>query len=204
MMDGTLESRRFEEAMHLRMNHIEKENERLRRLIVVLGVAVAAVTGLAATGLIMARSSSIQPVVQATEFRLTGTDGVARGLWRLLEDGTSSFTLNDNNGLGRVRFSVLPDGAPGVSFTDAKGKSRLVISLLPDMTGTVVFADEAGTTRTVLGLAADGSSTLMFADAAGSARASIGVESDGAPGFTIIDNVHAQSEPDTTSGARRP
>ena len=199
MMEGTQqESRRFEEAMHLRMNHIEKENQRLRRLIMVLGVALAGVTGLASMGLIQARSSQTQRVVQATEFRLTGEDGVPRGMWRLLEDGTSSLTLNDQNGLGRVRFAVLPDGAPGVSFTDAKGKSRVVISLLPDMTGTLVFADESGTTRTVLGLAADGSSTLMFADAAGTARASIGVAADGVPDFSIIDNVRAQAEPDTT------
>ena len=201
MMEATQDFRRFAEAAHLRLNQVEQENRRLRRIVLVLGLGVAGAVGLTAA-LFQQTTRSGQSNVQAKEYVLVGEDGVARGAWRLLDDGSSTFALHDQNGLGRIRFSVLSDGAPGVSFTDARGKSRLVISLLPDMTGTVVFADESGTTRTVLGLAADGSSTLVFADAAGSARASIGIEPDGAPDFTMIDSERSRSDADSTTGSR--
>lgn len=183
-----VDRRRHEEALHLRINELEHETERLRRLSVLLLVGTVGAVGLGLAGVALSRAEASRSIVSAQGVLLKDGAGVVRGSWRILEDGSTSLALNDRNGIGRAKLTVLDNGAPGISLTDNRGRSRVVLSLLPDMTSTLAFADDDGNTRSVIGLGADGSATIAFVDVFGATRAGFGIDPSGEPVFSMVDS----------------
>jgi hypothetical protein len=192
---------RHQEALHLRINELENDAHRLRRLTALLGIGTVGAVALAIAGFSMARSLATRTTLDAQAVQLRDENGVVRGDWRIEDDGTTTLMLNDRNGIGRTRLTVFDNGAPGVALTDSRGRPRVVLSLEPDMTGTLTFADEEGNTRSVIGLAGDGSASVAFVDMFGATRAGFGLDRDGEPIFTMVESDEGGSA-DTGSSQR--
>jgi len=201
-MPTPVDPNRMEESLHLRISHLEREGRRMRTLNTLMGVGMVGAVALSIAASTMARAAVSRQVLTARELQLKDIQGIVRGMWRILDDGTTSLVLNDVNAIARLKLTVLDNGGAGLSFTDGHGRSRVVLSLLPDMTGTLAFADEAGATRAVMGLTPDGSASAAFVDEFGNTRSAVGVQSDGSPLLTLNDD--RTREPPDTTGSKRP
>ncbi len=184
---------RGEAALSTRMDFLDREYRRLRRLNTILLVGTALVVGLATALIALAGQYGLPgttaDVVAARQFVLRGDNGVVRGVWGTEDDGTLRLVLQDASARPRVKINLLNDGSSGLTFSDSTGKPRAVFAALPDQSTSIVLADEAGRGRIVLGLSADGGATLVFADRSGGTRAGIGVDRNGNGTYTMTDRV---------------
>jgi hypothetical protein len=196
---------RFDAGTLHRLDALETDNRKLRRLSLALIGIVAVLTGLAVALMVVSARYGLPgttaDIVAARQFVLRDASGAQRGLWGTDDKGALRLTLQDAAGQPRLRLSLLDDGGAGVSLIDSAGHNRVVLALLADQAVSVVLADPNGSTRSVLGLSADGSSSLLFADRRGVARASLGVDAQGLGTFTLSDRgrtaAEEPAEPDT-------
>jgi hypothetical protein len=200
--------RELEAVLARRIEVVENENQRLRRMNrVALGGAAAAV-GLSAVLLLasgIGRSTVSASTVEAERFVLRTPAGETRGEWRMGEGGATELVIRDGDGRTRVRLGMLPDGSTGLSFADAGGNSRAALGLLADQTTSLVFADRGGRTRAVLGYSADDAVNLVFADRRGATRAGMGIDAAGRGSLTLADEaVSASPEPAVDEAAVAP
>ena len=174
-----------------RLEDVEREYRRLRRLSIWLLATLATLLGLGAAFLLVSARhgmpGTVGDVVSARRFVLRGEDGSVRGIWGTHEDGSVRFVLQDDQERQRTKLDLLSDGASGFTFADSAGHPRAVFAFLPDQTVSLVFADAAGKSRSVLGVSAAGSATLVFADQDGATRAGLGVDQRGTGTFTLMD-----------------
>ncbi len=204
---------RGEAALATRMDYLDREYRRLRRLTNILMVGTAVVVGLAAALIALSGRYGLPgttaQIVAARQFILRGDRGVVRGIWGTEKDGTLRLVLQDRDANPRVKLNLLNDGASGLTFSDSVGRPRAVFATLPDQSTSIVLADDAGRTRIVLGLAADGEATVVFADRSGRTRAGLGVDRNGAGTFTMADRTGRETlesapaegdSPDTAAG----
>jgi hypothetical protein len=210
---------RIEGALAHRVNDLERQYRRLRRLslsvliglAILLGLGVALVSVSSEYGL----PGTVADVVAAKQFVVRGNDGGVRGIWGAGKDGTIRLMLQDSAGRPRVKLDLLADGASGFTFADSAGNARAVFAFLPDQTASLVLADQAGVTRAVLGISVDGSPTVIFADRSGTTRAGLGVDKRGGGMLTLVDRsgrdlaepepeLPSPVEPDTSPAAPEP
>jgi hypothetical protein len=188
----------LERGLMTRIQNLERETRRYRRLWIATVMGFAIVLGLGAAVVIMAGRHSlpgqVADVVEAHQFQIRDAEGKARGAWGIDQDGALRLTLLAPNSKAAVTMTVLQGGAPGLTFSDTSGKARGVLALLPDETLSLTFADRNGMTRSVLGLNPEGSATLVFADKTGMTRAGLGVDSRGSGTFTLMDRKGGQVE----------
>jgi hypothetical protein len=178
------------EAILNRLDHLERDNRRLRRYTGVMLLVVAMVLGLGAALIYYSVRSGLPgspQTVAARQFVLRDPKGTVRGAWGLSEDGAVRFVLSDADGRQRVRLSLLQDGSAGLSFADTADRKLAVLGLLADHTTNLALTDPAGIPRAVLGVAPNGSSNLVFADATGATRAGLGVDTRGLGTFTLAE-----------------
>lgn len=170
-----------------RIESIEKENRRLKRLsqmtlvvtAVLLGIGAALVWTAARHGM----PGFVPQVVESREFVLRDREGHVRGVWGQDEQGSIRFVLQEAGSQTSIKLNLLPDGSSGLTFADSTGNARLIVAVLPDETVNLVFADGRGVARTVLGLNGKGGSTLVFGDGGGVTRTAIGIDNRGRPVF---------------------
>jgi hypothetical protein len=172
-----------ERALLVRLDAMEKTEERLKRqsLLNLLGLAVL-LGGAAALFFFAARRGmpgSVAAVVEAREYRLRDKDGKIRGAWGFSDDGSIRFVLQNGENQRALRLNLLPDGSAGVTFADSAGGNRVVLGLLSDGTASLVFADGKGTSRSVHSFSPSGASSVIFADRDGITRSGLGVDSRG-------------------------
>jgi hypothetical protein len=203
----------LERGMTIRIQELERENRRLRRLWMGTLVSVALLLGLATALVIVAARhglpGTVADVIEAREFLLRDAAGTVRGSWSAAADGSMRLVFQAPGSKAGLALSVLGGGASGITVRDSAGRSRAVLGLLPDQTVSLLFADENGTTRTVLSLVRGGSS-LVFADRSGSAKAALGLDARGTGTFTLRDRSGAslleadQTEEDTSTAQASP
>jgi hypothetical protein len=181
-----------------RLEEVERENRRLRRLSVLILIGVGILLGLTTAVMVVAARHGMPGMVpqlaEARKYLLRDPEGRVRGTWGINEEGAAQLILQDSTGRGRLRMSVLPDGSSGLAFVDSANHTRLVVGLLPDESANIVLADKGGRTRTVLGIAPNGSATLVFADRGGATRAGLGVDPNGFGTFNLIERPGSQFE----------
>jgi hypothetical protein len=199
------------ESMLDRLDALEADNRRLRRMTIGIFVGAGILLGVCAALLVVTARhgfpGTIASVVESESFLVRDSDGNLRGAWGISDDGSVRLVLENAGQQGSLSLTLLGDGSPGISFTDSAGKSRMVLGLLPDQTTALVFADRDGRTRTVLGLGRDGSSSLAFADRDGVTRAGLGLDTRGIGTFTLTERPTLSvpepeaepAEPDTTA-----
>jgi hypothetical protein len=187
-----------------RLEGVEREYRRLKRLTMWLMVVVAILLGLAVSLVVVSSKygtpGSVAEMVASRQFVLRGEDGTIRGVWGTTDSGAVRLVLQDAQGRQRTKLDLLNDGTSGLAFADSTGHPRAVFAFLPsDETASLVFADGGGKTRSVLGVSAGGSATLVFADRGGITRAGLGVDQRGEGTFTLVDRSGrdaAQPEPE--------
>lgn len=184
--------REMEALIVRRVEDIERDNQRLRRLLTIVSAGLG-VALLASLAFLLLGRGSVTDSVEARQFVLRDQQGTARAVMQMMENGSSGLILQDRDGRERLRLSVLPDGSPGLTLADQYGRSRAVLGLLRDQTVSLALADASGKTRAVLGVPADGSSTLVLADRAGDTRAAVGVDAGGQPSVTLFEDAPAAS-----------
>jgi len=187
----------FERNMLHRVETVEREARRLRRLWVSSLISIAVLLGLAtALVIVSARHGlpgTVADVIESRQFLLRDADGMVRGAWGTLPDGTMRLSLQAPGSKAGVTLTALKSGASGLTFSDSSGRSRGVFGILPDETLSLTFGDRTGMTRTSLGLNPEGSATLVFADRSGAMRAGLGVDSRGAGTFTVVERPGART-----------
>jgi hypothetical protein len=193
----------LERGLMTRIQGLERETRRYRRLWIATVIVLAILLGLGAAVVIMAGKHTlpgqVADLVEAHQFQIRDAEGNARGAWGIDPDGALRLTLLAPNSKAAVTMTVLKGGAPGLTFSDTSGKARGVLALLPDETLSLTFADRSGMTRSVLGLNPEGSATLVFADKTGMTRAGLGVDSRGSGTFTLMDRKGGQVEPEASA-----
>jgi hypothetical protein len=198
----------FERGILTRIETVERENRRLRRLWVSSLLSIAVLLGLAtALVIVSARHGlpgTVADVIESRQFLLRDADGMVRGAWGTLPDGTMRLSLQAPGSKAGVTLTALKSGASGLTFSDSSGRSRGVFGILPDETLSLTFGDRTGMIRSSLGLNPEGSATLVFADRTGAMRAGMGVDSRGAGTFTVVDRPGARTaepEPEADDSA---
>jgi hypothetical protein len=188
-----------------RLESVERENARVRRISTMTMALLAITLGLAAAVIYMASRRGmpglVADVLESRSFVVRDKSGAIRGAWGMADDGTLRLTLQGAADQRSITLNLLADGSAGMSFSDSAGNPRVVLALLPDATGSLAFADAAGGTRTAYGINPNGSVTLVFADRNGRTRAGIGVDPRGGSMLTVDDAGVApvESEGDTAS-----
>jgi hypothetical protein len=180
-----------------RLEKMEREVRRVRRLGTFLLVSMAVLLGLAAALIFVAQKARVfdraEDLVVARRYVLRDYEGRIRGIWETTNEGAAQFIVADTSGSERLRFRVLEDGSAGLAMVDATKRARAVIAVLPDETTTLALADAKGRTRAVLGLRAGGAPSLVLAGADGQVLTGLGLESGGP---TTHDTISAApSEP---------
>ena len=174
-----------------RLEELEREYRRLRRLSTFLLIGVGILLGLGAAFVAVSIRQgvpgTVADVVAAHSFVLRGDDGAIRGVWGTQEDGSLRLVFQDGAGRARTKLDLLADGASGLSFSDSAGHPRAVFAFLPDQSASLVLADAGGKTRTVLGISPDGEASILFADRNGSTKSGLGVDGRGTGTFTLVD-----------------
>ena len=194
----------FERGILSRVETIERENRRLRRLWVSSLISIAVLLGLAtALVIVSARHGlpgTVADVIESRQFLLRDSDGMVRGAWGTLPDGTMRLSLQAPGSKAGVTLTALKSGASGLTFSDSSGRSRGVFGILPDETLSLTFGDRTGMIRSSLGLNPEGSATIVFADRSGAMRAGLGVDSRGAGTVTVVEHPGARTaEPEPES-----
>jgi len=181
-----------------RLDAVERDNARLRRLSIALIVLVAVLAGLAVAIMVVSARYGLPgttaDIIAARQLVIRDDAGLPRGLWGVDDSGAVRLLLQDEAGQPRIRLSLLADGASGVTLIDSAGHNRAVLALLQDQSVTMALADGTGKTRSVFGLAPDGNSTLLFADRTGVPRASIGIDARGVGNYSVSDRGRSQVE----------
>ncbi len=181
-----------------RLETVERDNRRLRRLGLMMLVGVGILLGLTTAIIVVASRhglpGTVPQVAEARKFLLRDREGRIRGVWGTNEDGAAQLQIQDNAGRTRMRFTVQPDGASGLAFVDSANSSRIVVGILPDESANVVLADQGGKTRAVLGISPNGATTLVFADRGGVTKAGIGVDTRGLGTLNLVDRPGSQPE----------
>ncbi|MGH7514254.1 MAG: hypothetical protein ACREOQ_15170 [Gemmatimonadales bacterium] len=183
-----------------RIQGLERETRRLRRLWMATVFSLAVLLGLGAALVIVSAKhgfpGTVADVIESRQFLIRDKSGAVRGAWGAADDGSLRLSLQASGSRAGVSLTALKGGASGLTFTDSVGKSRGVLALLPDETMALTFGDRNGTTRSALGLNPEGSATLVFADRTGATRAGLGVDSRGVGTFTVIDRPGAARTPE--------
>ena len=193
-----------------RLEAVERENRRLRRLGLMMIVGIGVLLGLTSAIMVVAARHGmpgmVPQVTEAKKFLLRDRDGRIRGTWGTNEEGMAQLLLQDTTGRTRMRFSVLEDGSSGLAFVDSVNNARIVVGILPDESANIVLADQGGKTRAVLGIAPNGSATLVFADRGGATKAGIGVDTRGLGTLNLVERQGNEVEelPDEPEGDSLP
>lgn len=198
--DLGIKSEMEEERLRHRLLAVEREAEWLRARIRFLGFGLVAALLLGAVGTfshgLFGGWEEGMAVDQLTAKRILLTDaqGMARGEWRVDEEGNARLGLLDRQGRTRLSFSVLSSGSPGLSLVNANGRRRAGLALLPDESTSLVFADGTGAPRAVLGLSTGDAAQLVFADANSTPRVALGLDEMGVANVIIPEDVALPSD----------
>jgi hypothetical protein len=169
-----------------RLEKLERENKRFRRLGVTAVVVAAALAGMYATRTVPLRDHAGVPgVVKAHELEIVDSRGKARIKLTTVMGGTY-VTLLDSQGTTREGMFLGSDGSPHIALDDAQVKARLSMDVDSDGSPNVSLSDAQGQVPLDLGVGSDGSSEVRLSDTHGMPRAVVGVLADGSPYVTLL------------------
>jgi len=181
-----------------RLEAVERDNRRLRRLGLMMLIGVGVLLGLTTAIIVVASRhglpGTVPQVAEAKKFLLRDREGRIRGAWGTNEEGAAQLLLQDGKGRTRVRITVQPDGGSGLAFVDSVNNSRIVVGVLPDESANIVLADPGGKTRAVLGISPTGATTMDFADRGGVTKAGIGVDTRGLGTLNLVGRPGSEIE----------
>src|SRR3954471_18670952 len=105
----------FEAEMAGRLEELEDDNRRLRRLTAMMGVGMAMLLGLGVALLVFSARYGLPGTtaseVAAKQFTLRDPQGRVRGVWGSGSDGSTRLVMQDPAGRPRVKLTLLGDGS---------------------------------------------------------------------------------------------
>lgn len=147
------------EMLARRVEHVERENRRLRRIM----VAASAGAILALLG--AARFREKPRIIEAERFMLYDKDGRIRALLDMTPDDTPTLAFYDKQGSNRARFIQLQDGSMGLSIFDKDEVQQLGMGVTKEGQPALSM-DKDGKRRLGIGINPDGSVVVGIQDEA--------------------------------------
>ncbi len=128
-----------------RLDRLERENRRLKRIgaLVVVGIAAVVLMG-------QARLSKVAKVIEAEKFVLRDTSGQIGAILFTVDGGSPHLEFRDKKRNLRITLGVLGD-VGHLSLFSENGNSAITLRALPDGSPHLQFYDKDGNTRAVLG-----------------------------------------------------
>jgi len=107
-----------------RLDRLERENHRLKRIgaLVLVGIAAVVLMG-------QARPSKVAKVIEAEKFILRDEAGKVRAMLDASTSPRTSFTLLDVNGVARAGLWLGPDGSPALILSGKEGEGRAELTV---------------------------------------------------------------------------
>lgn len=135
------------EALGQRLDRLERENRRVKRVgaVVLVGIAAAALMG-------QARTAGRK--MEAERFVVLDSSGKRRAELGVWPDGWAGLAIFDLDGKGRAGLRLAPDGAPSLALFDPDGKKRAELYAEPNNKAGLVLTDKDGKTSFPPGTAA--------------------------------------------------
>jgi hypothetical protein len=188
-----------EERFRQRLLAVEREAQRLKTTVRILGIGLVVTLALASAAaftphlLEMGGNEVRLDLLRVREIVLENDQGVARGRWLVDGAGNSRMSLLDRQGRPRLGLSVLTGGQPGLALMNANGKSRATLGINPDESATLVFSDGSEVARATLGLSRADDGHLIFADADRAVRVALGLQGSGVATVILPEDLPSSS-----------
>jgi len=128
-----------------RLDRLERENHRLKRIGALVVVVIAAVVLMG-----QARPSKVAKVIEAEKFVLRDTSGQVGAILFTLYGGSPHLEFRDKKGNLRITLGVMFDVAH-LSLFSENGNSAITLRALPDGSPHLQIYDKDRITRAVLG-----------------------------------------------------
>ena len=152
------------DAIELRLERLELENRRLRRLVLFVGLAAALLFAVASVTKVQAQATPTAGAgtAQVQELDLIDSSGNVRAILSATDQGPllafldahggtqmeldpSSVTYWDGKGGIRAQFGLSSTGTPYLSMSDANGNLQSILMEQPDGTDALAFRAKDGT-----------------------------------------------------------
>jgi len=165
-------------AVVARLEQVERDNRRLRRVGVMLVLIVA-------SGLLMGQAVPPRRTVEAERFLVRNAQGKIRAELGIFEKGVTRLRLLDTDGNARAILAVTDEGLPALAFVD-RGQARLLVAADQDGTAGITLYDQAGKMWVALTTLSQRAGLLVF-DQAEKRRVLLGAYRDGSPEAELTD-----------------
>ncbi len=159
----------LDDLLH-RLDRVERENRRWRRMFPLLLAGTAAVV-------LMAQACAAGKVVEAEQFILRDSNGKHRAQLGVKADGLVGLVLFDQKGQSRAAVALEADGTPSLGLFEKDGKGGVLMGVIP----------RGGQLRAGPIAGADGTLGLVLYDQQWRLRARLIVGLDGTPSLTLHD-----------------
>jgi hypothetical protein len=171
------------DALAERVERLERENRRLKRIGVVVLAAVAV------TLAVGAKLADQPEFVEATRgFHLRDKDGTLRASLTLEHEGEPGlFLYTKDRDLPAIALSLDSDGQRRLQFRDKTGKERIFLGPLADGHVGIVLEDGAENQRIKLSVPSQGGPNIQLMDEGRRSRFALAVNPDGDTGLVISD-----------------
>jgi len=115
-----------QEHLARRLDHLERENQRLKRLgaLALIGLAALVIMG-------QATSAPVANTIEAERFILRDASGNARASLGVRPDGTAALALADDTHQERAVFTVTAQGLAAVELSERSGRLRAGLAVRP-------------------------------------------------------------------------
>lgn len=163
------------EALAERLERMERENRRLKRVGAVLILGIGA--------LVLMAQGKPSRVIEAERFVLRDARGKTRAVLGV-EDRVTKFSLYDEDGDFRADLGVGPAVSTLGLFGKDKGSAVILSEAFPLEASLVFLKDKK--MRSIVGVGVVGPA-LDLGDADGRSRASLKLAADGSPTLTLYD-----------------
>jgi hypothetical protein len=140
-----------------RLETLEKELRRLRRVVPVLGIGFAL--------LLLWQLVPGPETIEARQFLVRDQKGIPRIVMTMWDGDRPTLRLNDEAGRARAMWFLYPGRGGSLRFTDTTGHHRIQLVFSPEGNTEFWMGSEEGRTRTWLGTATAGSPGIVFNDA---------------------------------------
>ncbi len=167
------------ETMARQLEHVERENQRLK-----LAAVVALAVNIAVVLMGQAPPRKVIKVVEAEQFILKDSKGRNRGGLAVTNDAPS-LILKDEDGSNRIGLGVTPNGDPSLELADKDLDSGVELTVRSGAMGLQIH-EENKKPRVILGVVND-RPILHLADENGRTRAELIVLSNDTPALSFYD-----------------
>ncbi len=162
--------------LEARLDRLERENQRLKRLGLVSLVIASSFVFMGQT------KRKVHPeTLRAQQFELVEPDGSVKAILGTTptSDKSSGLALYDRQGKVRVMLSVDKEGVPVLALFSANSRSRAVTTVTDEGSPAFLLYGPKGEMRGLFGMSANSAANSLLFDASGEPRSGVSVPASG-------------------------